>query len=377
MESSVLLTGATGALGPHLCAMLLGEHPDCALEALVRPGTHPLRRFGALRQATLEALGTDRAGFVDRLHLLHGDITRPGLGLHDDRALRSSVSCIVHAAADTRFRGPAADQWEVNVGGTRNVLDFAASCPNLRRLVLVSTICVAGNRTGSIPESELSRPDAFVNHYEQTKWEAERLCLASRLPVIVVRVSVVAGSRRSGIVHRLGAFHHAVRWVGEGLIPMIPGASGSTLDLISAEYAAGAVARVSALPGASGIYHAAAGERHAPLPELVDFVTEAFRPLREGVESRAERPSCVEWARFQQYRAQAGSRRDRVIGQMLESADTFLPGLRYPKLIRTDRMRQVLPLAESEDWRCTLRKVIDRMFLPRAARSARSMRRTG
>src|SRR5205814_8334876 len=182
-----------------------------------------------------------------RLHLVSGDIGEDGLGLEAAQraALARQTDVIIHAAADTHFRGPADVQWNVNVQGTRRMLEFAAGCPRLRQFILVSTICVAGTSSGRIAET-FGAPPAFLNQYEQTKWEAERLALASGLPVRVARVGVVMGSHATGVVHRLGALHHVLRWFGRGLIRAVPGTPRSSVELIAVETAARFLARAAA-----------------------------------------------------------------------------------------------------------------------------------
>ncbi len=60
----------------------------------------------------------------------------------------------------------------------------------------------------------------------------EELVLDSGLAEIV-RLSIVAGSEKDGSVRRTGGLHHALFWLWKGLIPMMPGAPETSLDLIS------------------------------------------------------------------------------------------------------------------------------------------------
>jgi nucleoside-diphosphate-sugar epimerase len=84
------------------------------------------------------------------------------------------------------------------VTGTGSVLAFARHCTRLEKFIHLSTTCIAGKRTGIIPDAPLSCDAGFVNAYEQTKWEAEELVLRSGLPSQIVRLATVVGSERMG-----------------------------------------------------------------------------------------------------------------------------------------------------------------------------------
>ena len=54
-------------------------------------------------------------------------------------------------------------------------MSLYAEHPSITRYMYFSTAYVAGKREGLLLETELIRPDAFKNHYEETKFEAEQL----------------------------------------------------------------------------------------------------------------------------------------------------------------------------------------------------------
>src|SRR5437899_1298015 len=70
----------------------------------------------------------------------------------------------------------------------------------LRRFTSISTAFVAGGHAGCISEDDLDVGQRFRNPYEQSKFEAERLVAhwRERLPVTVVRPSIVVGERDTG-----------------------------------------------------------------------------------------------------------------------------------------------------------------------------------
>lgn len=108
-----------------------------------------------------------------------GDITKPSLGLSDvDREKLTSVSHIIHTAAETGIQNTREHLWQINVAGTEQVLGLAAGVKSLQRFVHISTAYVAGQRKGLIREDD-PLPARFGSLYEESKAEAEKLVAAS------------------------------------------------------------------------------------------------------------------------------------------------------------------------------------------------------
>jgi len=367
MGRTILVTGASGALGPHLLAELLRYEDNDQIVALLRPGPGWASRIQDLRVAVSELTKSDsghRVDVVERLHPIAADIRRDDLGLEgrDRDHLSNQVDVIIHAAANTRFAAPLSDLRDVNVDGTRRVLELAHRCPRLQQFLLVSTTCVAGTRTGAIAERLEEEPGAFVNVYEQTKWDAERLAAAAALPVRIARLSTCLGGERTGYVHRFGAIHQALRWLVRGLVPMLPAIDGSRVDLMATDVAARWIARTAACPVERlDVCHVAAGEHAIPIHELVDAAVAHLRDTVSGWTcGQIEPPVMVDAATFELLERSVRQSGDALFGRVLEGASTFFPALLYPKVYDTARAEQLwggpLPLS---DWRSTLAKVID------------------
>lgn len=103
------------------------------------------------------------------------------------------VDIVFHlAAAQHEANVPDRRFWDVNVTGTKNVLD-ASVATGVKRFVHGSTIGVYGSAlNGSLNERSPLRPD---NIYGTTKLEGEKLALSYRdkLPLVVVRISETYG----------------------------------------------------------------------------------------------------------------------------------------------------------------------------------------
>lgn len=142
-----------------------------------------------------------------RVSLLEGDAAALDLGLSgaEVKELVRDVTLIHHAAAITWFGADPKMARAVNVGGTREVIELAEIAPKLERLVHWSTALVSGTRRGYVLEDELVRPpDGFRNAIEETRFRAERIVrqAAARLPVTILRPSMIVGDSSTGEIDR-------------------------------------------------------------------------------------------------------------------------------------------------------------------------------
>ncbi len=348
---TLLLTGATGALGLPLLAELLARPQHDRIFALVRGDATALtgqlaRHYPQVNRSTLTIV--------------------PGNLEHDDGlaalATIGPVNTVLHLAASTKFRAPDAMLAAINVEGTRRLLEWAQHQSPAPRFIHFSTTCAAGRRTGEIAEKPLLGEQGFVNAYERTKWTAESLVLASRLRPEIVRLATVVGSATDGGLHRPGAFHTTLRWLHAGLLPMIPGNEETRLDLLHTELVADFITRLLARPAQpQGIYHLSRGAQAVPLAALLDLGTEKFSAANPAWRSgQIVPPVLATRAAFDDFRTSIAQSRDFLFNQVLESVDSFLPELFYPKRYQTRHAEEVFggPLP-FPDWHPWLGRVID------------------
>ena len=154
---------------------------------------------------------------LSNFELLPGDITEPDLGLtqnHLERA-RSETTILFHLAAIYDLAVEQELAMRVNVGGTRNVNQFAKSLTALRHYHYVSTCYVAGKRTGRILENELKHEAGFRNHYEETKYlaETEVADLKGQLPLTIHRPSVVCGDSHTGETAKYDGIYYLINYL--------------------------------------------------------------------------------------------------------------------------------------------------------------------
>jgi UDP-glucose 4-epimerase len=200
MNQTILVTGATGAIGPGV------------VHALNQAGFR-IRTFSV----DTPAMGI----FPQSVEVLIGDVT-------DQAAVRSAmqgVDAVVHLAALLHIVNPSPElgkEYErINVGGTARVIEAAVEA-DVRRLVLFSTIAVHGQGGGQVlHEQSPTRPETY---YARTKLAAERIVLNAKrkdgLPLgAVLRLGAVYGSRIKGNYERLtqALARHRFLPIGNGL----------------------------------------------------------------------------------------------------------------------------------------------------------------
>ena len=354
---SVIVTGATGHLGPHLIAELLRLDEFEQIYVLARGASEPaaarVRTIDRIARAMLESRG-ERA---KRALVVPIDIDLFNSNSLGMRRVRGETTVVLHAAADTRFTAPYEELHRANVVSTLAMSRFAASCSQLRQLLFVSTACVAGRCTGSIPEHLLDNAAGFANTYEQTKWEAEQVVVESQLPARIARLTTCVGSDSDGYVNRLGAVHHLLRWMSRGLVPMIPGTESTPIDLISTDLAAAWLARAATrAPDGLEICHVARGADAIRLGDLLDALTEL---LNDGKRRRLQRPMIVDQAAFRAFSDMVRVSGDALFAYVQTSAAAVLPSLLYPKIYATGNAEacwnEKLPHGQ---WQSLLHKVV-------------------
>jgi len=175
----VLVTGANGFIGSHLCeALLLAGHK---VRAMVRE-TSDL--------TWLEGLDVEFA-YADLRAI---ETLGPAVAGQD---------WVFHSAATLRPRSPA-EYEKVNVTGT-NALAEECARAGVKRFVLFSSVAAAGPAAGPDrpkAESEIPQP---VSRYGRGKLAAEQaLCaMADRLHSVTLRFSAVYGPREKDLLNML------------------------------------------------------------------------------------------------------------------------------------------------------------------------------
>jgi long-chain acyl-CoA synthetase len=284
------------------------ERSDRTVYALVR-AEDEAAADKRLRDGLRTATGTDVAR-SERLVAVPGDVQQPGLGLDDGERerLAGEVSDVIHSAASVSFALPLDESRAINVGGTRNVVDFAERCADnggLHRLCYVSTAYVAGTHEGEFGEDDLAVGQEFRNPYEQSKYEAERVVRAhaKRLPVQIVRPSIVVGERLSGWTGSFNVLYAPLKAFVKGGLPALPGDPRAPVDVVPVDYVADAIFELSSGEDADDnrTYHLVAGRDATTVERLVGLAARrldrrAPQLLRQAPYERFVHPLLVRLA---------------------------------------------------------------------------------
>ncbi len=196
MPLRVLVTGAWGTLGRETVLRLLrsGHH----VIALDLPSRSNQRRARQLAVRASDAQTSAKAG--DRPQSEGGRLSNVFVDLRDEAALKAtlsslrldgSIDAIVHLAAmlPPHSEVNVARCEEVNVGGTRHLLDIAQAQEGACRFFFASSVSVYGPEHG---DELLGSQDATVatDAYTRTKLAAEQLVRSSGLRWTIARVGV-------------------------------------------------------------------------------------------------------------------------------------------------------------------------------------------
>ncbi|HEY7934960.1 MAG TPA: SDR family oxidoreductase [Solirubrobacteraceae bacterium] len=311
-DGELLLTGASGFLGMELLALYL-ERTDRRVQALIRADDErqaKARMAGILRRL----FGADHP-YGGRVSTVRADLIRPGLGLRRSQreALAERVSEIVHAAATVSFQVGLGEARAINVEGTRRILEFAELCSErggLRRLSHISTAYVAGDHDGCFSEDDLDVGQRFRNAYEQSKFETELLIAGwrDRLPITVLRPSIVVGERHSGWTASFNVLYWPLRAFSRGTYLALPARRQAPVDVVPVDYVADAIFTLSQAREAEGAtFHLTAGRHTSSVGELCElascfFERSAPRMLDPRVYRGLVHPLLVRASRSQRQR---------------------------------------------------------------------------
>jgi thioester reductase-like protein len=298
---AVLITGATGFVGMELLARYL-ERSDRRVIVPVRAADD--RAAAERMNGVLRGLfDGDASRYEERVDAVAADLTAPGLGLPERRLeeIAERVDHIVHSAASVSFSLPIDEAREINVEGTRRMLqlaELARERGGLERYCHVSTAYVSGTHAGRFSEDDLDVGQGFRNTYEQSKFEAEQLVRAhDGLPTTILRPSIVVGDRRSGWTAAFNVLYWPLRAFARGLYSAVPAIPSAPVDVVSIDYVADAIYDLSAGSGGVGeTYHLTAGALATNVAELTELASRYFELPPPRVVSPAEFARFVEGA---------------------------------------------------------------------------------
>jgi thioester reductase-like protein len=294
------------------------------------------------RDARLRARVPD-AG--QRLVVLRGDVTAPGLGLsaHDRARVDADCTSLLHSAASVRFDLPKGDAAAENVSSSEAMLTLARTLAEQGRLTRydhVSTAYVAGDRVGTVREDECDEGQGFRNSYEWSKCQAElrvRAAFAGGLPGAIHRPSIVVGDSQTGATEAFNVLYWPLMLYARGWWRLFPGRADTRVDIVPVDFVADAIAALRRDPASLGrCFHIAAGE-DAP---RVDTLAGRFAEVLGRPPIRTIDPDFyLRWVRPVLARPLSLTRRGRRI---LRGGAAYLPYFRSNPVFDTTNLQSVL-----------------------------------
>lgn len=159
-SNTVLVTGAAGFIGSHLC------------ERLIKDGYEVIGidNFDTFYDKSIKEFNLIELKKEKKFQFIEGDITDPGLF----EQLLTPVDTVFHLAAKAgvlpSIKAPAS-YIHVNISGTQNILDWMVK-KNVKKMVFASSSSIYGNNK-KIPFSEDDNVDRPVSPYAFTKKACE------------------------------------------------------------------------------------------------------------------------------------------------------------------------------------------------------------
>ncbi len=239
------VTGATGFIGKRLVKALLARRGSM-VHFLLRPGSESkldeLYKFWGLSTKAARA----------RALPVIGDLTSPKLGVAADdiRALKGRIAAAYHLAAVYDLSADADSQVQVNIEGTRNLVQFAQAV-DARHLHHVSSIAAAGLYEGVFREDMFEEAEGLEHPYFMTKHESEKIVRSEcKLPWTVYRPALVVGDSQTGEMDKIDGpyyFFKLIQRMRQILPPWMPsvGIEGGRINIVPVDFVVACIDHIS------------------------------------------------------------------------------------------------------------------------------------
>jgi len=269
----IVVTGAAGFIGSHLCESLLSAGFEVVgIDSLC--DNYDVR----FKRENLEKLRAQKT-----FSLIEADLN--ALELND---ILTGIDCVYHLSAQAGVR----DSWhhrfdeyvDSNIRATQRLCE-AARDKGIRRFIYASSSSVYGE-TKQLPMSE-SHPTHPVSPYGVTKLSGEALCLLYRsnfgLPVVALRFFTVFGPRQRPDM----AFHRFIRGALDEQPVVVFGNGSQTRDFTFVSDIVDALMRSMEYAGPHSVFNVGGGTR-ITLNAALDILAEA---LPGGLDVQYEDPA--------------------------------------------------------------------------------------
>lgn len=252
----VLLTGATGFLGAFLLRELLAR--GMVVHCLVRAKDNEAAQQRIVD--TITALDLLDSIDLDRVRVVTGDLTEPGLGMTDEDYARTTeqIDAVYHSAAKVNFLTPYKWLRKSTVVGMHEVLRLVcrAKVP-LHHVSTTGVFAAIQNDTAKHECDVTGPPEDFPLGYTKSKWVAEQLVLEARrrgVPVTMHRPGQIWGDTRTGACQNNDFVWRFIK--GSIQAGLYPRNFRLSMNLVPVDYVCAAMVAVATNPDAmGGVYH--------------------------------------------------------------------------------------------------------------------------
>ncbi len=235
------VTGATGFIGKRLVKSLLARR-GATVHFLVRPGSESkladLYRYWGVSKT--------------RARPVSGDLTAKKLGVAADdiKALKGQLDGVYHLAAVYDLSADEDSQVQVNIEGTRNMVEFAKAV-DAKHVHHVSSIAAAGLYEGVFREDMFAEAEGLDHPYFMTKHESEKIVRKEcKVPWTVYRPAMVVGDSTTGEMDKIDGpyyFFKLIQRMRQLLPPWMPsmGLEGGRINIVPVDFVVQALDHIS------------------------------------------------------------------------------------------------------------------------------------
>ncbi|MBQ0937508.1 SDR family oxidoreductase [Ideonella paludis] len=235
------VTGATGFIGKRLVKKLLARK-GATVHFLLRPGSEGkvpdlLSFWGVSKQRAIPVMG---------------DLTSRKLGVAPDviKSLKGQIDAVYHLAAVYDLGADEDSQVQVNIEGTRNLVEFAKAV-DAGHVHHVSSIAAAGLYEGVFREDMFDEAENLDHPYFMTKHESEKIVRTEcKLPWTVYRPALVVGDSATGEMDKIDGpyyFFKLIQRMRQLLPPWMPtvGLEGGRINIVPVDFVVNALDHIS------------------------------------------------------------------------------------------------------------------------------------
>lgn len=138
------------------------------------------------------------------------------------------ITKIIHTVAKVPISKAGKDFWNVNVEGTKNILE-AALKNNIKKIVHISTSAIQFSNKNPVDENDAYHP---IGEYAKSKLDGELVCkdyIKKGLDIDIIRPRTVLGDGR------LGIFDIFFEWISEGKNIYLIGKGNNKIQFLHSE----------------------------------------------------------------------------------------------------------------------------------------------